>query len=437
MKKIFKAFVSVILAIILSVGSAFSVLTATISSGINETIVTLDIVWSDISFTYDAGTATWHPSSHSYQTDGYDAAWRDDSGKIAFYNYSNTAISIEVLFKSADVQNGTATLKISNSSFTLANTLGANNVSYITADGVPTSGAAIGKIVVFVNVIHTHKWNNGACLVCGEICEHNIVNGICSICGFNTIYERENDVIYFGEYPQTVKNRYVTVSDTPDSRGYYLGSDNEYYARVVATPYESGYTFSSDASITSGQEYYFKVEPIKWRIISENNGTAVLLCESIIASRRYDDLNNNYAESEIREWLNDSFYNTAFNNLEKSIIHAISVDNSVASTGYSENSNTCENTVDNIYLLSHIEAISLDKSLRAKNVSDYARASGALISTSYLEAHNGNGLWMLRTPNDAYTHFISECNYNGDISDGGTNVSSKFFGVAPALTIKL
>lgn len=422
MKKFLKAFVSVILAIILSVGSAFSVLTATISSGINETIVTLDIVWSDISFTYDAGTATWHPSSHSYQTDGYDAAWRDDSGKITFYNYSNTAISIEVLFKSADVQNGTATLKISNSSFTLANTLGANNVSYITADGVPTSGAAIGKIVVFVNVIHTHKWNNGACLGCGKICEHNIVNGICSICGFNTIYERENDVIYFGEYPQTIKNRYVTVSDTPDSRGYYLGSDNEYYVRVVATPYESGYTFSSDASITSGQEYYFKVEPIKWRIISENNGTAVLLCESIIASSRYDDLSNNYAESEMRAWLNESFYNSAFSELERSLIQAVMIDGGVS---------------DNVYLASYAGVSPLERSLRAKKATDYARASGAWVSTSYLDTHNGNGIWTLRTPNDTYAHFVNECNHNGDISDGGTNVSSKFLGVVPALTIKL
>ena len=437
MKKFFKAFASVILAIALAVGSAFSAITVTISASGDETIVMLDIVWSDISFTYDAGTSMWNPASHSYKNDGTDAEWIDCNGKITFYNYSNTAISVDVRFESAEVQNGTASLKISNQSFVLENLLGATNASYITAEGAPTSDATIGKIVVFVNAIHTHKWNNGTCLGCGEICEHNIVDGICDNCGFNTIYKRENDIIYFGEYPQTIKNRYVTVSDTPDSRGYYLGSDNEYYARVVATPYESGYSFSTDASITSGDEYYFKVEPIKWRIISENNGTAVLLCESIIARSRYDDLSNNYAESEIRTWLNDAFYNMAFNKLEKGLIKATIVDNSVASTGYSENANICKNTEDNIYLLSHIEASAIDKSLRAKTVSDYARASGAWISTSYLEAHNGNGLWMLRTPNDTYTHFISECNYNGDISDGGTNVSSKLFGVAPALTIRL
>ena len=123
MKNFFKAFASAMLVVALAMGGAFSALTATLSSGINETIVTLDIVWSDISFTYDAGTSMWNPSSHSYNNDGADAEWSDGSGKITFYNYSNTAISVDVKFESADVQNGTATLKISNPSFVLENLL--------------------------------------------------------------------------------------------------------------------------------------------------------------------------------------------------------------------------------------------------------------------------------------------------------------------------
>ena len=111
-------------------------------------------------------------------------------------------------------------------------------------------------------------------------------------------YVREGNYIYFGEYPQSIKASSVTITSTVDSRGYFLGSDNAYYAKVVASPFDSAYKFSSNQTVTSGTEYYFKVEPIKWRIISENSGKAVLLCESIIDSSCYDSTNNNYSNNK-------------------------------------------------------------------------------------------------------------------------------------------
>lgn len=72
-----------------------------------------------------------------------------------------------------------------------------------------------------------------------------------------------------------------------DSRGYFLGSDGAYYAKVAAAPYEGGYEFSNMSAVTSGNTYYFKVEPIKWRILSESNGTALIVCESIIANGHF------------------------------------------------------------------------------------------------------------------------------------------------------
>ena len=98
------------------------------------------------------------------------------------------------------------------------------------------------------------------------------------------------------------------TSNTPDADGYYLGSDGERYAKVVADPYpfNSGYTFSNNSSVIDGNTYYFKVEPIRWRILSERDGKAFILCDSIIASKAYDaGNNNNYANSDIRAWLND------------------------------------------------------------------------------------------------------------------------------------
>ena len=260
-------------------------------------------------------------------------------------------------------------------------------------------------------------------------------------------YVREGNYIYFGEYPQSIKASSVTITSTVDSRGYFLGSDNAYYPKVVASPFNSAYKFSSNQTVTSGTAYYFKVEPIKWRIISENSGKAVLLCESIIDSSRYDSANSNYKDSDIRAWLNGTFYSKAFDALEAALIQTVTVDNSLSTTGYTENANVCANTSDKVYLLSYKDVtnsaygfssnVNDVNLLRMKKTSDYAIANGAYTSDSSQTAYKGNGIWMLRTPNDTYTHFIRECDHSGAVTDGGTNITSTFFGVVPAITITL
>ena len=260
-------------------------------------------------------------------------------------------------------------------------------------------------------------------------------------------YVREGNYIYFGEYPQSIKASSVTITSTVDSRGYFLGSDNAYYAKVVASPFNSAYKFSSNQTVTSGTAYYFKVEPIKWRIISENSGKAVLLCESIIDSSRYDSANSNYKDSDIRAWLNGTFYSKAFGALEAALIQTVTVDNSLSTTGYTENANVCANTSDKVYLLSYKDVTNSAYGFssnagdvnvsRMKKTSDYAISKGAYTSDSSQTAYKGNGIWMLRTPNDTYNTFIRECDYRGMVTDGGTNITSTFFGVAPAITISL
>ena len=406
----------------------------------------VDVLWDDLSFSYSSGGLVWNPNNHLYEIED-NSEWTDYSGKVSVINYSDDAVSISIEFKAADTPNGTATLVVENPSFILEGTRSnqtggaTENFSSITAKGTPKSDAMLGKIVVTIGVIeHEHIWSDGVCTKCGEACTHNFNDGTCSVCGYKKPYIREGDIIYFGEYPQALKANSVTVSDTAQSNGYYLGSDNAYYAKVSALPYESGYKFSTEGEVTKGEEYYFKVEPLKWRILSESNGNALIVCESIIDVGRYDDNSNNYKDSEIRTWLNSDFYNNAFDNLEQKLIQIVSVDNSLSSTGYAENSNICENTDDKVYLLSYADVTNSaygfgGADARERAVSDYSVAKGAWISTNKFT--QGNGLWMLRTPNDTYSHFIRECNQLGEITDGGTNLTSTFYGIVPAVTIKL
>ena len=275
--------------------------------------------------------------------------------------------------------------------------------------------------------------------------QHKPTKGlVCSVCGEKVAYYRDGNYIYFGEYPQTLKADSVTITETQDTRGYYLGSDGCYYAKVVASPYSSSYTFSTGATVSSGTTYYFKVELIRWRILSEDGETALILCDSIIANHRYDDSSNNYASSEIRQWLNATFYETAFSELQRELILTTTVDNSVYSTGYSSNPYACENTNDKIFLLSYREVTnsaygfssdysSYDTACRMQT-SDYSRASGVWMITN--SSYYGNGYWWLRSPyidNSSIARIVRSDGYVDD--DNSVYLSDD--GVVPALRIRL
>ena len=263
-------------------------------------------------------------------------------------------------------------------------------------------------------------------------------------------YIREGDYFYFGEYPQSLKAADVTIREdvAVDSRGYYLGSDGYYYAKVTANPCGNDYTFENgNTRVVNGEVYYFKVEPIKWRMLYGEEGNFYdILCESIIANRAYDSVSNNYLDSDVREWLNDMFYKTAFTDFQKQYIMESAVDNSAATTGYNTNTNACANTNDKIYLPSYstvtntaygfLNDPNLSDPNRTKFVTDHARATGAWTNMSEWDSNTGNGIWMLRSPTENSSIFIREGYYLGEITDGGINVNSNAHGVAPMLRLR-
>ena len=270
------------------------------------------------------------------------------------------------------------------------------------------------------------------------------------------VYTRSGNYIYFGEYPQTIKAADVSIiSTTPDTDGYYLGSDGERYAKVVADPYTSGYTFSNNSSVIDGNTYYFKVEPIRWRILSERDGKAFILCDSIIANHYYHHTissttidgqtvyASNYKYSDIRAWLNDEFYNTAFGDLQQALIQTTEVDNSARSTGYSSNRYACENTFDKVFLLSYrevtnsvygFESTSTYDTAREMRTSDFSRATGARMSTD--SSDYGNGWWWLRSPLNGGSNFARYVILGGH-ADFSDYVYYDYHCVVPALNLTL
>ena len=287
---------------------------------------------------------------------------------------------------------------------------------------------------------------------------------------FNPIYDSSNNLVSFtyGEYPQTIKSSSVTIDEScQDSRGYYLGSDGAYYAKVTAKPFASGYTYTNGKTIISGYTYYFKVEPIKWKVLYNSDGTYLVMSNSILDSQCYYESSsersgatdyqgnsttitvyaNNYKYSDIRTFLNTTFINNAFTSEEQNIIQTTIVDNSVSSTGYSSNSYACEDTQDKVFLLSASEATNTSYGFTSSTSStytryakgtDYAKAKG-LYELTDSTLGQGYSLWWLRSPRSNNSSYLRSVYSSGTIdyySNGWPTFSSSC-GVRPALNINL
>ena len=300
----------------------------------------------------------------------------------------------------------------------------------------------------------------------------------------------------FGDWPQTVKAESVTVDETKSvsmgSMTYYLGSDNNYYAKCTENAYGNSYTYSNGdtvAQTSANSTRYFKVEPIKWRVLNPSaDGNKILLAENILTANvaYYDYYNvnrtissatvypNNYEHSKIRAYLNglsyevkasdsgeqttDSTYNgkgflqTAFTSSAQSLIATTTVDNSAASTNPESNASlwnsgnntyACENTSDKIFLLSEKEATTSDYGFteynqygtgnsRIRVTTDFAKANYAYQNTT---AGYG-GWWWLRSPGYDSSNFARHIYHEG-LAHSRNDVANRDGGVVPALSISV
>lgn len=321
---------------------------------------------------------------------------------------------------------------------------------------------------------------------------HDYVDGKCTRCGA-VLYSRDRKYVYFGSYPQTkvsdktlLNTLNAKAGELPteensylwNSYGYYInGSVKDYmwyideevdgskYRGVYFTSYRPHHCGQGSDKNYSSQKlneyfestaYWFKYEVVRWRVLAEIGNRAFLMCNiAIDAQQYYNDYNttrlidgktvyvNNYAESHIRKWLNETFYNTAFNDLHKAIIGMTSVDNSARSTNPFDNATqwnkgkneyACENTLDKIFLLSEYEVTNPAYGFTGSTLmsSDYAKSQGCYQDSDY----NGGCRWWLRSPYyDSYNY--ARCvNYDGR-SNSIEAVSYTCNGIVPALWITL
>ena len=193
-----------------------------------------------------------------------------------------------------------------------------------------------------------------------------------------------------------------------------------------------GYTRRGD-HIYFGKYYFEGKEKaeIMWDILDEKDGKALIITHYIIDGQPFFSGSNNYAESPIRKWLNNTFFNEAFNSSERLIIQLTHVDNSLESTQTRSCDYLCKDTYDKIFLLSCKEALNYyySNTSRMTKCTPYAKSK-------WLETMSYIGRWWLRSPCQFYYPTkVFLVDHDGSI--GGEFVDNRGVGVRPACWIKL
>lgn len=268
----------------------------------------------------------------------------------------------------------------------------------------------------------------------------------------NTPTSQTPSKVTFGFYPQTEVTDESLLSilsqiDSTDENGYMKWND-EYYVSLVATP------FSSQTKYQKGNTYYFKVEPIEWNVVEIFNRKILLskyiLDQTVFTSFDHFDMSNyaymtkdgvpentyanNYEYSDLREWLNTSFYHRAFNESEKENIKITTVKNQPSTTCTTPNNYACNDTEDAVFCLSYEEAMT---TYFVAKPTDYAIARGCEVHEEEKEKTEWNGYascW-LRSPNFLYGYNVSAINYDGIVYNY-VNCYYVGIGVCPAIQLK-
>lgn len=186
-------------------------------------------------------------------------------------------------------------------------------------------------------------------------------------------------------------------------------------------------------------------EPIKWRVLSVEGNEAFVVADMALNCKRYNETFEKvtWETCTLRQWLNSTFLDAAFDAEEKSAIKTTTVvdeDNAHYST---EEEIT---TSDKIFLLSQNEVTNpsygfnseyyTESETRQCKASVYAVENECWVSSS--DGYAGNCCWWLRSPSyGGYGTDIAEVSSDGRVSYGAANVDDDYNGVRPALNLNL
>ena len=272
--------------------------------------------------------------------------------------------------------------------------------------------------------------------------------------GETPIFSSDSSSLTYGLYPQSYisdNNLIKSLNSLThvESNGWYLYK-NRYYAKIIASPYGRTYEFDNGDIIETGQQYWFRCEPISWKILNIASGRYFIVSEKLLDAHDYCQFTsertiggktiypNNYEYSDIRSWLNNEFYNSAFN-LNSQFVLTTVVDNSASTTRHNNNPYICNNTTDNVFLPSYKDYVNTTyfpyDYHKASITTEFARARGSYTNYSSSSIYNYCGNFYTRSPIESNSTYVSYVYISG--SAGIVCVDTAHYSVRPAINIKV
>ncbi len=264
------------------------------------------------------------------------------------------------------------------------------------------------------------------------------------------------------------KSDYMQYADfTVDGAKYRAVKFNYYRPFYVGYLANAGYerTYQNKNGYKASTVYYFKFDPIKWRIIDTTTG--LVITDNVIDAQPYNDfvekaekvwfrershdvlyfgdkshntLANEYETSSIRSWLINDFWKTAFSDAEVERIKVSLYEENNYNTLV--NSGLLDPIRDNVFLMSNTEMtyygslLATANSLVTKGTA-YSKCQGLWGSED--DGHKDYPYWRLRTPRgdtgelSVGAFFVSDMGVVTDNSD----VDFSCGGIRPAMRMRV
>lgn len=247
----------------------------------------------------------------------------------------------------------------------------------------------------------------------------------------------------FGSYPQSKVNDLTMIESLKSASD----TDGDGYLNFGQDEYKEVKRY--------GTYGFFKVEPIVWEVKSDKTLVSSMILDSLNFNYTSSDRTiegvqvhaNNYKYSTIRAFLNgydgssynvenyvdNGFIDLAFTEEEQAKIHETLVDNSIKSTGQTQNQYVCEDTNDKLFLLSYEELNKKENgyktnSDRMRKGTDYAITNGLRVSS------NNHSYYWTRSPYSSRSCSAYQVDFDGFVDR--SDVDNDFNGFLPALKIK-
>ncbi len=172
-------------------------------------------------------------------------------------------------------------------------------------------------------------------------------------------------------------------------------------------------------------------EPIEWQVLDKQGNKALLISKYALDCQKYNTSRTDvtWESCTLRQWLNNDFYNAAFDGSQQAAIATTTV---TADKNPKYAINPGRNTEDKVFLLSTNEA---EKYFTSDGKRQCAGTAYAYAQGAY-KGDNGNCWWWLRSPGSR-TRDAADVDTGGAVYYLGSNVSNSSDAVRPALWIDL